>query len=146
MRPFARFLLTAAVVLLPTTPPLVRAQALGELVIIANPDVPVASLASEELARMYLGKVSRWQNGTTVVPVMLKTGPVQEEFVEDYLSRPVHRFVTYWRQMVFTGKGVPPRSFTDQAALVEFVATTPGAVGYAPPGTDTGSLKVLKVD
>jgi len=144
--PTARPLLTAAVVLLLAAPPLVRAQALAELVIVANPEVSADHLQQAELERIYLGKISRWHDGSTVVPAMLKAGPAHEEFVEDYVARPLHRFVTYWRQMVFTGKGVPPRSFDDEAALLDFVAATPGAVGYVRPGADTGAVKVLKVD
>lgn len=144
--PWLRPGLTVAVLLLLVAPPLVRAQAVAELVIVAHAEVPASRLENAELEHMYLGKLSRWDGGLTVVPTMLKAGPAQEEFVEDYLDRPLHRFATYWRQMVFTGKGVPPLTFADEAELLDFVTTTPGAVGYVRPGTDTGAVKVLRID
>ena len=78
--------------------------------------------------------------------VMPKDGTVHDRFIEDYLDRSVQRFATYWRQMVFTGKGVPPRSFASEADLVSFVASTPGTVGFASASVDTSGVKVLPVE
>ena len=117
----------------------------AELVIIANPDLPGPSLDVKGLQRIYMGKLTRWSNDEAIVPAMLKTGPVHDAFVESYLERSMHRFVTYWRQMVFTGKGMPPRSFASEKELIAFVAITPGSVGYASAEADTQDVKVLSV-
>ncbi len=117
----------------------------GELLIIGNPDVPAPQLDAKGLQRIYMGKQTRWLNDEAIVPVMLREGPLHDTFVEDYLDRSVHRFVTYWRQMVFTGKGLPPRSFNSEDELIDFVAVTPGALGYASSAADTGRVKVLPV-
>jgi ABC-type phosphate transport system substrate-binding protein len=117
----------------------------AELVIIGNPGLREPKIDTKGLQRIYLGKLTRWADDQAIVPVMLKSGPVHDEFVESYLDRSLHRFVTYWRQMVFTGKGMPPRSFADEKELVAFVAATPGAVGYASSKADTKAVKVLTV-
>lgn len=116
-----------------------------DLVIIGNPNLPAPSLDSKDLQRIYMGKQTRWENDLAIVPVMLKSSAVHELFVETYLGRSVHRFVTYWRQMVFTGKGIPPRSFASENELVEFVANTPGAVGYASAQTNVQSVMVIRI-
>lgn len=140
-----RALLFAGVLLLVSAAP---ARARGELVIIAHPAVAADRLERRELERIYLGKTSRWADGVAVAPAMLKEGPVHAEFVADCLDRPVHRFVTYWRQMVFTGKGVPPAGFDREQELVAYVAATPGAVGYARPGTAAAAagVKILPLE
>jgi len=117
----------------------------GEIVVIANPDVTLDDIAPKFLERIYLGKRTRWDDDRTIVPVMLKAGPTHEEFVETYLERSVHRFVTYWRQLVFTGKGVPPKSFGDEQALVAYVAGTAGAIGYVSEGNVAAGVKILRV-
>ena len=66
--------------------------------------------------------------------------------IEDYIERSVQRFVTYWRQMVFTCKGVPPKSFGSEAELVDFVARTPGSVGFASPSANVSEVKVLPLN
>lgn len=120
--------------------------AAAEVVIIGNPDLPDPALNAKDLQRIYMGKQTRWVNDEAIVPVMLKAGPVHVAFVEDYLGRSVHRFVTYWRQMVFTGKGIPPRGFADEQELIIFVAETPGAVGYISAETTITGVKILSVD
>ncbi len=117
----------------------------AEVVIIGNPSLPGPNLEAKDLVRIYLGKQTRWDDNKAIVPVMLKASPVHEDFVETYLGRSPHRFVTYWRQMVFTGKGTPPRSFASEEELIAYVAATPGAVGYASATTDVRDVKVLPV-
>ena len=87
-----------------------------------------------------------WADGTSIVTVMPKGGKVHDRFIEDYLDRSVQRFATYWRQMVFTGKGMPPRNFVQETDLVSFVASTPGSLGFASDGADISGVKVLTVE
>jgi ABC-type phosphate transport system substrate-binding protein len=116
------------------------------VVVIANPDLPTERIDTKALQRIYLGKLTRWENDEAVVPVMLESGPAHETFIRDYLDRSAHRFVTYWRQMVFTGKGTPPRSVDSEREMVAYVALTPGAVGYVSDATVLDGVKVLAVD
>mgnify|MGYP001824419040 CR=1 FL=1 len=122
------------------------ARAVGEVVVVANTEVTEDVIERKDLQRIYLGKKTTWPDKTSIVPVMLKTGPVHTEFVEDVVGRSEHRFATYWRQMVFTGKGVPPKSFASESEIVNYVKATPGAVGYVSPGTDAAGVKILIVD
>ena len=117
-----RLLVTVLLVLgLPLASPLEPARAAGEIVVVANPDVPEEIILGRDLQRIYLGKRTTWPDKSSIVPVMLKSGPVHGEFVEDLVGRSEHRFASYWRQMVFTGKGVPPKSFASEDELVDFV-------------------------
>lgn len=120
--------------------------AAADLVIIANPEIQESTLDNKDVQRIFLGKKTRWDDDTTIVPVMLKSGPPHDEFIERYVDRSVQRFVTYWRQMVFTGKGIPPKLFVSEADLVDFVAATPGAVGCASAAADVSGVKILLRD
>ena len=130
----------------PVTSPLGPARAAGEVVVVVNAAVAADAIERKDLQRIYLGKKTSWPDKTSIVPVMLKSGPVHAEFVEDVVGRSEHRFATYWRQMVFTGKGVPPRSFASEDEIVSYVKATPGAVGYVSPATDAAGVKILTVD
>jgi ABC-type phosphate transport system substrate-binding protein len=123
-----------------------RAAAADDLLVIVNPDNAMASIESKDLQRIYLGKKTMWEDGSSIVTVMPKDGTVHDMFIEDYLDRSVQRFATYWRQMVFTGKGVPPKSFVKESDLVEFVARTPGSVGFASTSAVTTEVRVITVD
>lgn len=110
---------------------------------IAHPDVPDVTCSEKNAQRIFLGKKTRWEGGVRIVPVMLSEGDVHEEFVEDLLDRSVAKFEIYWKQAVFTGKGIPPRTFDSESALMTYVAETPGAVGYVSRDVSLHGVKEL---
>ncbi len=103
----------------------------AEIFVFANKNVPDKSLERESIERIYLGKKSQWSDGTRIVPVILKSGATHSAFVKKFLDRDASQFSTFWKQAVFTGRGMPPKAFETEAELIEFVSDTPGAIGYA---------------
>lgn len=124
-------------------PATATADDLPNVKLIVNPDVPDLSCSEETAQRIYLGKKTRWEGGLNIVPVMLKDGDVHEAFVEELLDRSVAKFEIYWKQAIFTGKGIPPHAFDDEAALMAYVAETPGAVGYVSRDAELRGVKEL---
>jgi len=124
---------------------LAATPSLAGVVLIANADNAEGVLDHDEIKRIYLGKKTRWSDDTPIIPVILKNGDTHEEFLDEYLNRTAHRFVSYWRQMVFTGKGIPPKSFTDEAELIAFVANTPGSVGYVSESSLVPEVQALTI-
>ena len=114
-------------------------------VVVVNNDVPDSSLNAESLQRIYLGKKTRWSGGKKIVPVMLKSGSVHEAFVEELLKKAVSKFNTYWKQAVFTGKGIPPKTFENEKDLLEYIAETPGAIGYISARTKVSGVKIILI-
>ena len=115
------------------------------VVLIGHPENSEGDLDRNEIERIYLGKRTHWSNDTRIIPVILKNGDTHDEFLDEYLHRTSHRFVSYWRQMVFTGKGIPPKSFADEAGLVAYVAATPGSVGYVSEASVVPEVQTLSV-
>ena len=117
------------------------------VVVIANKGVAEDSLDHQTMARIYHGKKRQWSNKKKIVPVMLKSGPIRDRFIEDIMEESDHKFITYWKQMVFTGRGIPPKSFLTEKELVNFVAETPGAIGYISGFTSPASddVKLISI-
>lgn len=116
-----------------------------QLVVVAHQDVPVDAITLRELQRIYLGKSTRWAGGERIKPVLLEDASVLGLFITDYLARTEENFSVYWKRMVFTGKGRPPRAFAERAELAFFVRATPGAIGFLPADADRTDLKVIHV-
>ena len=125
-----RALCLAAVILMS-----VVSVAASDVYIVAHRDVADKEISGKTIERIFLGKKSRWSDGVRIVPVMLKKGNLHERFVSQMLNRDASQFSTFWKQAVFTGRGLPPKSFETSKELLEYIAKTPGAVGYAssPP-------------
>jgi ABC-type phosphate transport system substrate-binding protein len=121
-----------------------RAQ---DVVIVANRDVQVSAITSAELRDLFTGTKSRFRDGSRAIPVVLKGGPAHEVFLRHHLGEGPEEFRTAWRKVVFTGQGSMLRAFDSEAALIDFVAATPGAIGYVtrmPPQDRVKSLVVVK--
>lgn len=115
------------------------------VVVIANNGVKASAASSDDIRGIFTGDKSDLGEGSRVTPVTLKAGPVHEAFLKEYVGKGDAAFRTGWRNLVFTGQGAMPKTFDSEAALVDYVASTPGAIGYVSKGTDIGKTKALAV-
>jgi ABC-type phosphate transport system substrate-binding protein len=102
-------------------------------------------VSSDELKGVFLATKSSLSDGSHVEPVLLKSGPVHEAFLKDYVGKSDSALETYYRSLVFTGKGSMPKAFATDADVVAYVEKTKGAIGYVGTATATASAKVLDV-
>jgi ABC-type phosphate transport system substrate-binding protein len=116
-----------------------------KVVVIANKSLPDSSLAKNDLKQIALGDKTTVSNNEKVTFVTLEQGAVHEEFLKGYVEKSSFQFSNYWKQMIFTGKGKPPRAFKSEAELISFVAATKGAIGYVSAGADVSSVKVITI-
>jgi hypothetical protein len=115
-----------------------------EVIIIANKSVKASDVNAGDLKDVYNGDKSSLSDGSHVVPVTLKGGPVHEAFLKKYVGKGDAAFRAAWRSLVFSGAGSMPKTFDTESALIEYVAATPGAIGYV--GKDPGdAVKKLPV-
>ncbi len=115
------------------------------VLVITHPDTPVASLEKKEVKHIFTGKKTRWNNQQKIVLATLENSGVHREFLRQYLKKSPAQFRNLWRQKVFTGEGKSPKTFKDEAALVEFVAGTKGAVGYISSPPQGKPVKIIKI-
>jgi ABC-type phosphate transport system substrate-binding protein len=121
----------------------VKAQ---EVTIVANSSVKATSVSADELRDVFTGDKTSLKDGSHVTPVTLKAGPVHEAFLKKYVGKDDSAFRAGWRSLVFTGQGSMPKTFDTEAALVDYVAANPGAIGYISPGAATKEgVKTLPV-
>ncbi|HEV2646666.1 MAG TPA: hypothetical protein VGU46_09905 [Acidobacteriaceae bacterium] len=124
---------------------LLAQRAVGQVLVVANPGVKASEVSAADLRDVFTGGSSSFKDGSHVTPVLLKPGPVNDEFLSLYVGKSDSAFRTAWRGLLFSGQAVMPRSFDSDAALVEYVAHTPGAVGYVAKGSPHEGVKVLSV-
>ncbi len=113
--------------------------------LIANPDAGTATVSKEEAKNILLGNKSKWDNGTVIRLAVLSDGPTHDKVINDITARTADQFGKYWKKQVFTGKGVMPETMADDAAMIAYVAKTPGAFGYVSGDAKPEGVKVLTV-
>jgi ABC-type phosphate transport system substrate-binding protein len=117
----------------------------AQVVVIANPSVKSADVAKNDLRDVFTGAASSFKDGSHVTPVLLKSGAAHEEFLSSYIGKNDTAFRASWRSLVFSGQATMPKSLDSDAAMVEYVAHNPGAVGYIGKATPHEGVKVLAV-
>jgi ABC-type phosphate transport system substrate-binding protein len=119
-----------------------RAQ---EVVVIANNGVKASSASSEDIRGVFTGEKSTLGDGSHVVPVTLKGGAANDAFLKAYVGKSDAAFRTGWRSLVFSGQGSMPKTVDSDAAMVAYVAATPGAIGYIAKGAEHDNVKTLTI-
>ena len=117
-----------------------------DVVLVANRSVKISEIRSADLRAIYTGEKTRFADGSHVVPVTLKGGPAHEVFLRNHLGENPEEFRAQWRKAVFTGRGAMPKTFDSELTLLEYVAATPGAIGYVSRiSTQDDNVKSLPV-
>jgi ABC-type phosphate transport system substrate-binding protein len=133
-------ILTAGIVLLAA----LTVHAAG-LKIIANSSVPATSISADDLRSIFLEEKSSLKDGTHVEPVLQKGGAAHEAFLKQYLDKNDSALQTYYRSLVFTGKGSVPKAVGSDAEVTAYVARTKGAIGYVSADAAAEGVKTLEV-
>ncbi len=120
-----------------------------DVVLVVNPQVQISAITGGDLRAIFTGGKTRFADGSHAVPVILKGGPAHEVFLRHHLDESPDEFRAQWRKAVFTGQGAMPKACDSESALIEYVAATPGALGYvsriSPQGQgNVKSIPVLK--
>jgi len=117
----------------------------GSVKVVANPSVGASSVSADELKSVFLQEKSSLSDGSHVEPVLQKGGTAHEAFLKDYLDKNDSALQTYYRSLVFTGKGSMPKAVGSDAEVVAYVAKTKGAIGYVSADASASGVKVLDV-
>lgn len=122
-------------------------MAAAEVVVVAAAQGSIETLSDRELEDIYLGRLNRLPSGDSVVPVDQAEGSaVRAEFYDEYLGRTPAQIKAHWSKLIFTGRGRPPHSVADDAAMADFLAGNPGAIGYMDSSLVDGRLRVLSIE
>lgn len=114
--------------------------------VIVGPGVSERRLSTEEIALIYRRKQNFWADGKRIHPVNLPPShPSRRSFSLSVLGLQPEALEEYWREMYFHGI-LPPHVLASEKAVLLFVGSTPGAIGYVSSCLpETGVRVVLTV-
>lgn len=116
----------------------------AQSIVIANASVKAADTSKSDLKEIFTGGSSSL-SGSHVTPVLLKGGATNDEFLSEYIGKSDSAFRASWRSLVFSGQATMPKSLDSDAAVVAYVAQTPGAIAYIAKASAHEGTKVLTV-
>lgn len=104
------------------------AQASDSVLVIGHPGLAKTDMAT--LQRLYTGRAVELQGSTVQVVNAPSGSALRQRFLAIYLQQDNEQYRAYWTVRRHIGKGVPPRELATSAEVIQFVSSTPGAVGY----------------
>ena len=116
----------------------------GDVVLVANKTIPVSSLSKGDVKSIFLAK-KKSVDGVRVKLATLKGSDLHNQFLKAYVGKTPSQFSNYYKKLIFTGKGKPPKSMTSEAKMIAYVSRTSGALGYVSAAAVTDKVKAIQV-
>lgn len=103
-----------------------------------------ASLDTNSIVKIFLGKEKNYSSGGAAIPVDLKQGSsTRTAFVTTILNKSDKQMKAYWSKLLFTGKGVPPKEMDTDADVINLVKSNPSLIGYIDSSAVNDSVKIV---
>lgn len=119
--------------------------ATADVVAVVSAASTVTALRKDQVADIFLGKVSRFPNGTPAVAIDHAEGsPVRDEFYVTYAGKSPAQIKSHWAKIIFTGRGQPPKAVSNDSEILKLTAANPQAISYLERSAVDGSVKVLR--
>lgn len=117
-----------------------------EVHIVSARNGAVTSLSRDEAEQLFLGRRTTLTDGTPVTLIDLPVGPVRDQLYLRLTGKNPIQTRAYWSRQVFTGRAHPPREAENLEQARDWIATTPGAIGYLPaPQVDNRMLTLIRL-
>ena len=118
-----------------------EASAADGVVVIGNANL--RRVDATTVAKIFTGKVIE-VDGVAVTAINANSGsPVRNRFLQVYLQQDEDKYTAYWTVRRYIGKGASPRELNRSADVINFVNSTPGAIGYIDEADVQPGVNVL---
>ena len=118
-------------------------SATEQIAVIVSLAHPEEAVSRAELNRIYERRRRFWSNGARIVPINLSAEhPVRMQFSRLVFDKSPEDMQDYWNARYFQGVS-PPYTLASEDAVLAFVASTPGSIGYVSARILNGKVKVI---
>jgi ABC-type phosphate transport system substrate-binding protein len=138
---FRRFVYISLALILINTP----ASAEEAIAVVTSASSGLSRLSRDILKLIYLRKIQVDEHGNRWIPTNLPANdPLRQDFSLALFSSLPEDQEDYWNSQYFNGI-TPPRVMTSEEAVLRFVSSTPGAIGYVRKSHVDARIKVLVI-
>jgi ABC-type phosphate transport system substrate-binding protein len=118
-------------------------DALAAGAVVDNGHAGLGRLDTSTLQKIYTGKVIEL-DGIPVTAINAHAGSeLRNRFLSAFLNQDEDRYTAYWTVRRYIGKGASPREMPTSTEVINFVKSTPGAIGYIDESDLQPGLNVL---
>jgi hypothetical protein len=113
---------------------------------IANPSVSVKTLSLNKARAIFYMRGPEWSDGSPVTVIVLEDdNPLHRQFSKQNLHLFPYRLRRVWDRNLFSGTGPIPEVVKNSREMINRVASTPGAVGYADKESIDEGVQIIEI-
>ena len=117
-----------------------------DVVAVVSAKSPVTVLTSSQVADIFLGKTSRFPDGSQATPIdQPEDSPVRDRFYSQVAGKSPAQVKAHWSKIIFTGRGQPPTQASSGAEVKKMIVQNPSAIGYIDSSLVDESVRVVAV-
>jgi len=123
---------------------LVANAAAADVVVVVSSTSAITTLSKAQVTDIFLGKVSRFPDGTPAIPIdQVEGSPVRDEFYVTYAGKSPAQVKSYWSKIIFTGRGQPPKAVANDVEIRKLIAANPQTISYIERSAVDSTVKIL---
>ena len=115
-----------------------------EIVVVVNPKNPTATITTDQVEQVFLGKATSLPGGGAANPIDQSDGSsLRDDFYQKATGKSSSQVKAVWSRLVFSGKGTPPKVLASSGDVKKLVASDLSAIGYIEKSAVDGTVKVV---
>jgi ABC-type phosphate transport system substrate-binding protein len=116
----------------------------ADVVAVVSSKSPITSLSRNQVVDIFLGRRTRFPDGSSAVPIdQIEGSRVREEFYSRLAEMSPAQIKAFWSKVIFTGRGQPPITVATGAEAKKLLSTNPNAISYVDQTMVDSSLRVV---
>ena len=115
----------------------------AQVAVVVHKSVPVDAIDARRLLDIYSLEEIKWKDGTRIVLFDLKGKHELKDQFYGFLGRRPTDMKRVWMRLILSGEGRSPTLLKSAEEVLDRIAETPGAIGYAPLAAVTDAVKVI---
>jgi ABC-type phosphate transport system substrate-binding protein len=116
----------------------------ADVVAVVSAGSPLTALSKTQIVDIFLGKRTRFPDGTSAVPIDQTEGSRERgDFYSKFAAMSPAQLKAFWSKIIFTGRGQPPSNASSGTELKRLLLANPNAIGYMDQSMVDSSLKVV---
>jgi ABC-type phosphate transport system substrate-binding protein len=116
----------------------------ADIVAVVSFKNPITTLSKSQIVDVFLGKRTRYPDGTLAVPIDQTEGTTaREEFYSRLAAMSAAQLKAFWSKIIFTGRGRPPLAVATSLETKKLLLATPNAIAYIDQSMVDSSLRVV---
>jgi ABC-type phosphate transport system substrate-binding protein len=120
--------------------------AVADVVAVVSAKSSITTLSIRQITDLFLGKVTRFPNGVPATPIDQAEGSaVRDDFYKATTGKSPAQIKAYWSKIIFTGRGQPPPTVTNNIEVKKRVVENPTAIGYIDKASVDDSVKIVLI-